>query len=289
MTSANLVSKKILQKVFPTREKWSHKGQYGKLLVVAGSKRFTGSPIFNCLSAYRAGCDLVFLAAPQRAADIAASFSPEIISLPLEGDYFFSSHVSQVLDLAHDYGATALLVGGGLWRTPETLDAIRLLLRRTSLPTVIDADGLRAVAQDPSSLAGIRRKSILTPHSKEFEVLAGKMPSTDLKARTKAVENLAKKLETTILLKGATDIISDGKRTAFNETGSPFMTKGGFGDCLAGIAGAFLARGIPPFDAACAAAFVNGKAGEIAAKEKGESLLPSDLIATLASVLRQSV
>jgi len=279
------VSGKILRKILPAREKWSHKGQYGKLFVVAGSKRFSGSPIFNCLSAYGAGCDLVFLAAPRRAADIAAGYAPEIIAYPLDEDYFSAKSIPAVLQLFSDYSPTAFLVGGGMWRERETLAGIRELLRKTPLPAAIDADAIRAVADDPSCLKR-NRQTILTPHSREMQALSGELPSVDLKQRVKLTQATAKKLGTTILLKGAVDVISDGDKVALNKTGCAFMTKGGFGDTLAGIAGAFLARGASPFDAACAAAYVNGKAGELAAKEKGESLLPTDAIASLSRVLR---
>ncbi len=284
MRHAISVSKNALKKIFPQRPAWSHKGRYGKLLVVGGSKRFHGSPVFNSLAACRAGCDLVFLAAPIRAANLAATFSPSIITYPLEGDYFSSQHVETVFQIAREYSATAMLVGGGMWREPETLEAICTLVKRTELPLVIDADGIRAIAQAPHLLKG--KNCILTPHSEEFRVLTGTTPSTEIARRAAQVQVAAKKLNATILLKGHVDLISDGDKVALNKTGSPFMTKGGFGDCLAGICGAFLARGIRPFDAACAAAFLNGKAGELAAREKGESLMPMDAVEKFCEVLK---
>ncbi|MFA6048555.1 MAG: NAD(P)H-hydrate dehydratase [Candidatus Micrarchaeia archaeon] len=280
------VSKGVLKKVFPKRKDWARKGGFGRLLVVGGSKRFHGSPVFNSLSAYRAGCDLVFLAAPRRAADLAATFSPSIITYPLEGDYFSPAHVEQVLQLSRDYSATAMVVGGGMWRELETFVAIRELIRKTNLPTVVDADAIRAVAQTPEVLRG--KKCILTPHSEEFRVLSGITVSSDVAQRAIAAQKVAQKLGATILLKGHVDVISDGKQTALNKTGTPFMTKGGFGDCLAGICGSFLARGVAPFDAACAAAFLNGKAGELAAKEKGEGLMPMDAVEKVHTVLKNA-
>ncbi len=278
------VSKSVLKKIFPKRAPWARKGEFGRLLVVGGSKRFHGSPVFNSFAAYRAGCDLVFLAAPRRAADLAAAFSPSIITYPLEGEYFSPVHVEEVLQLQRDYSATAMVVGGGMWRELETFVAIRELIRKTDLPLVIDADAIRAIAQTPEVLRG--KKCIITPHSEEFRVLSGIRLSSDVAQRAQAAQKVAQKLGATILLKGHVDVLSDGGKAALNKTGTPFMTKGGFGDCLAGICGAFLARGASPFDAACAAAFVNGKAGELAAREKGESLMPMDSVEKISQVLR---
>lgn len=280
-----VVGSSVLKKIYSKRKPWSRKGDFGRLLVAGGSKRFHGSSVFNCLSAYACGCDLVFLAAPKRAADAALTFSPSIISFPLQGgDYFQGKHVKEVLSLSKEYGATALLVGGGMWREKQTLQAILQLIEKSSLPMVIDADAIRAVAQHPGVLKG--KKAVLTPHSQEFRVLCGEKPSIEIEERAQLAKKVARKLGATILLKGHVDVISDGAKVALNKTGSPFMTKGGFGDCLAGACGAMLARSVPPFDAACASAYLMGRAGELAAKDKGESLMPLDAVEKMHLVLR---
>jgi NAD(P)H-hydrate epimerase len=133
----------------------------------------------------------------------------------------------------------------------------------------------------------LRKNFIVTPHAHEFFVLTGKKPEPDVKKRIALVKEEASKLGCIILLKGYIDVISDGKRIAINKTGSPYMTVGGTGDTLSGICGALLARKVEPFEAACAACFINGKAGELAAKKLGEGLMASDVLKEISNVLRK--
>lgn len=277
------VSSNILKKVYRKRDKWSHKGQYGKLVVIAGCERHTGSACFVGLAAYRAGCDLVYVASPRRSADIAANFSPVLITEPLKGDMLATEHVGRILSLIKEVRGTAVAIGPGLWRNNETNNAILELIKRIDLPMVIDADAIRAVT-DKEMLK--KKHCILTPHADEFRQFSGIKVGNDIKQRIKFVKSEAKKINNVIVLKGNVDVITDGKRFMLNKTGSVFMTKGGCGDTMTGICGAFLARGNDKFTAACAAAYVNGKAGELAAKKYGESLLPTDLIEEIHKVIK---
>ena len=161
---------KILKKIYGKRDKWCHKGQFGKLVVIAGSKRHTGSPCFVGLSAYRAGCDLVYVVAPKRAADVAANFSPCLITEPLKGDRLLKKHIKKIVSLIKEVRATAVAIGPGLWREKETLDSIVELIEKIDLPIVIDADAIRAVAKKKEVL---KRNCILTPHADEFRELTG--------------------------------------------------------------------------------------------------------------------
>lgn len=285
-----LITPKILERVYHTRDIWSHKGQFGKLLVVSGSKRHTGSPIFSAMAAYRAGCDLVYLAAPERAANVAANYSPNIITETLEGDKLESRHITKIKKLIEDARITAMLIGPGLWRDGDTFEAIQRSIKEIDLPLVIDADAIRAISDKKEILGG--KNVILTPHANEFFAFSGIEIGKDLDERIRAVVQTAKELKSkyncnaTILLKGHVDIIANSEKLAFNKTGNPLMTKGGFGDTLAGICGAYLARNVSTFDAACAAAFVNGKAGELASKELGESVLATDLLNFISKAIR---
>lgn len=288
------VTKDILKGVYPVREPWVHKGRFGRLLVVGGSARHTGSPCFVSAAAYRAGCDLVFVAAPQRAADVAAAFSPNIITQPLAGEKIVPKHVEKITRLAKEIVATAAVIGPGLWREKDTLKAILQLIKNLNpyLPLVIDADAIRAIgaaknrgAEYIKKILGTK-KAILTPHADEFAALSGKRVTTELSNRIAAAEEVARELGCVIILKGHVDVITNGVETFLNKTGSTLMTKGGMGDTLAGICGGLLARGVEPFTAAQAAAFINGTAGELAARKFGESVLATDLIEQIPAAIK---
>ncbi len=271
------VSRQLIKQIYRKRQPWSHKGDFGKLLVVGGSALYSGSPMFNALAAYRAGCDLVKIAAPEKAAAAIKSYSPDMIAYPLKGDYLSKNHVAAVLSIQKD--ADAMVIGGGLGRGKQTLSAIRSILAKTKIPTVIDADAIYAVKS-------LNKNFVLTPHSYEFCVLSKKKLSNNLNDRIAKTKELALRMNCTVLLKGHIDVISDGVRTTTNNTGSPFMTKGGFGDTLAGICGALLARKLDSYHAACAAAYINGKAGELAARKFGEGMLATDLLWDIPNAIR---
>lgn len=276
------VTAELLKKIYKPRPKWSHKGMFGKLLVIGGSKIYSGSPTFNTAAAYRSGCDLVTTVAPHRAADIVAKFLPDMITIPLDGDYLAERHLKEIFPLidSHD----AVVIGGGLGRNKKTIKAVKNILRyikKSGKPCVVDADALHA-------LKGMKldKNFVLTPHSQEFFVVTGTRVRTDVYSRMKEAKKAAAKLDCVILLKGYADVISDGTRMAVNRTGNPYMTKGGTGDTLAGICGALLARKINAFDAACASAFINGAAGDLAAKKHNESTMASDVLDEIKNVLR---
>ncbi|MDI6798389.1 MAG: NAD(P)H-hydrate dehydratase [Candidatus Aenigmarchaeota archaeon] len=277
-----VVRASILKKIYKKRDPWSHKYNFGHLLVIGGSKHYSGSPALNALAALRAGVDLVTIVAPERAANIIASFLPDLIAYPLKGDYLCGEHLDEIVKLTHN--KNAVVIGGGLTREREVLETVVEYLERIDLPCVIDADAIHAVATKKEVIKN--KNAVLTPHSHEFLVLSGIQVSKDLSQRIKAVKETAERLKTTILLKGHVDVISNGKEVALNKTGSPFLTKGGMGDTLAGICGALLARGNDCFTSACASAYINGLAGEIAAKKLRESITATDLIASIHEAIK---
>lgn len=286
---ATEITADVLRQVYPERRPEAHKYNFGHLLVIGGSKLYSGSPAFNALAAYRAGVDLVTVVAPRRAADSVASFSPDLITYPIEADFLTPDHLSEVESFLKN--KDAVVIGGGMGREFETLEFIRRFLTRLELPAVIDADALYAAEgksayQESAEASMFEGKNfILTPHAYEFYVLTGReLPESEID-RIEAVREAAAGLETIILEKGNPDIISDGTRVAVNRTGNPYMTVGGTGDTLAGICGAYLAFGLDPFTSACAGAFVNGLAGDLAAADLGPSLLASDLLAYIPEAI----
>jgi NAD(P)H-hydrate epimerase len=276
-----VVGRSLLKRIYKKRPDWARKHDFGNLLVVGGSKIYPTTPVLVGLAAYRAGVDWVTVAAPQEAARIVANHSPNIMTYPLEGEFLEIRHVSKLLELLNK--RTAVEIGGGLTRSEHVLSAITEFLKEVKVPCVIDDDALYAVAENKEV---IKENFILTPHSFEFYVLSGKKVSTDLKKRVEIVRKVAAELGTTIILKGHVDVISNGKEVAINKTGTPLMTKAGFGNTLAGICAAILARKVDAFTAACAAAYINGKAGELAAKQYGEGMLPTDLIEQISRIIK---
>jgi len=270
-----------LKNIYKKRPNWSHKGNFGKVLIISGSERYSGSPIFNAMAALRSGADLIMTVGHKRAMDIAASYLPDIITHSLESE-LSPNNAAEVLSLSEKFNS--LVIGCGLSRGAKTYRAIREIIRKTELPAVIDAEAIRAVAERKEILRG--KKIVITPHAEEFRILTGEKVKLETEDRKEKVKKWSEKLNTVILLKGNTDVISGGGKAALNKTGSSYMTKGGFGDTLAGICGALLARGIKPFEAACAAAYINGKAGELASKKFSEGVLASDIFEFLPKVVK---
>lgn len=273
-----------LSKIYPPRPEWVHKGNYGSVLVVCGSKLYSGSATLAGVSALRAGADLVTVCAPQRAADVASHTLPDLMTFPLRGDHLTGRHVADILDVAHVRRINAVIIGCGLGRHQSTILAIHKLISKFTVPQVLDADALFAIAQKPEIVFG--KQVILTPHAGELAILlAQSKMSDDFDARLVAAKQAASKYHAVVLLKGHIDVITDGTSTITNNTGSPYMTKGGFGDTLAGVCAALLARGVGMFEAAHVAAYINGRAGEIAAKARGEGVAASDIFGYIPRVI----
>lgn len=282
-------SPQILQEVYKPRPSEVHKYDYGLLLIIGGSEFYSGSPALSAFAAFKSGVDMVQIIAPKRAADIIASFSPVLSAYPLNNERLTKKDLPTILAMTKSAQAVAknkmaVLIGGGLGRSDETQKTILEYLSQVSVPLIIDADAIHAVAKDPKVIAG--KNVLITPHLYEFFVLTGKeVRDANQNTRERLVLEEAKKLGATILLKGGIDTISDGYKVVLNETGSPYMSVGGTGDTLAGICGSLVAQGIEPFLAAQAAAYINGKAGEIAANDLKMSLTATDVINAIPKVI----
>lgn len=283
------VTKNILKNIYKPRPADVRKYNFGILIVIGGSEFYSGSPALSALAAFRAGVDMVRIIAPKRAADIIAGFSPNLAAYALEGSWLTKKHLATLISMTESAkvaarGNTAVVIGGGAGRTEETQEVILEYLSQISVPAVIDADAIHALGKNPEIISG--KPFLITPHTYEFFVLTKKeIYQLPEKEKIKMVQEEAARLQTIILLKGKTDITSNGKEVALNRVHSSYMTTGGCGDTLAGICGALMARGIDPFIAAQAAAFINGRAGEIAAKQYGEGLMATDLIEAIPEVI----
>ena len=254
---------------YPKRKENAHKGDAGSVLVVGGSKEYTGAPYFAAMAALRAGCDLSYVAAPEEAAERIATLGPDLIVYPLDSEYYVQkSDVKDILTKRYD----VLLIGNGLSDNKGGIEAAREIILKSKKPAVIDGDGLKAARQ---VLPRLGRNVILTPHGGEFRMLFGIEPNE------KNLRKAARKLKCVILLKGHVDMIAQGDKIRYNESGNPYMSKGGTGDVLAGLCAGYLAQGAEPFDAACFAALVNGVAGDIAYSEESVALTASDVLARI--------
>jgi NAD(P)H-hydrate epimerase len=231
------------------------------------------------MAAYRTGADLVHACMPREAARTVASYGPEIMVHAVEpGDHLTSSGLKGIQSWLDR--ATALVIGPGLGTKPATRKAVARILDKAvhgDVPVVVDADGLDAVTPDLLRRHGHRM--VLTPHSMEFEDLAG-TPAED-----KDVVAYARKHQVTVVRKRQGALVTDGSRTRHCHRGHPTMTVGGTGDVLAGSIGALLAKGASPFEAACAGAYLVGCAGEVAASLRSWGATASDVAEAIPAVL----
>ncbi len=261
----------------------AHKGDFGRLLVIGGSKIYSGAPTLVSLAALRTGVDIVYLAAPAKTAYAMSSVSPDLITLKLKGDNLTESNVTELRPYIED--VDAVVMGPGLGSHPETsvfVNACVNAVENAGKSLLLDADGLKAFAEFKHIL---KVPFVLTPHAGEYAILTGRKLPENLEERIAEVRKSATELNAVILLKGQVDVVCDSERTKLNFTGNPGMTVGGTGDVLSGVIGALLAQRSDAFEAAVAGAFVNGAAGDFVAKEIGCHLLASDLLEQIPRVL----
>lgn len=259
--------------LLPRRRRTTHKGDYGHLLVIAGSEGYTGAPVLCAHAAARSGVGLVTLAVPRDVyAIVAANCPPEVMPQPLDK-----------LGSLADYDAVAL--GPGLGQAAETQRMVQGWMSSSPRPLVVDADGLNALARNSSLLNTLNVPLVLTPHPGEMSRLCRKQLRDVQAHRWEVARQFARDHGVVLALKGAGTIVTDRSgRLWVNLTGNPGMAKGGIGDALTGIIGALLAQGLPALDAARTGVFVHGLAGDMASERCGErSMLASDLIASLGA------
>ena len=253
----------------PPRRADSHKGDYGRVLVIAGSRGFSGAAVLCGRAALRGGAGLVTVACPRDIQDIVAAGDP---------CYMTFARTEAAADLPK---ADVIAVGPGLGLNSAEL--VRELVTQFAGPLVIDADALAAVPR-----GGFARNvpAVLTPHPGEFARMLG-VPITEVQAdREGLAVGFARAEGVVLLLKGSGTIVTDGRRVYRNTTGNPGMATGGCGDVLTGLIAALLGQGLPPFEAAALGAWVHGRAGDLAAQRLGEvSLVASDVLDSLPAAL----
>ncbi|MDI3486507.1 MAG: ADP-dependent NAD(P)H-hydrate dehydratase / NAD(P)H-hydrate epimerase [Methanolobus sp.] len=258
------------------RNREAHKGNSGRVLVIGGGAYY-GAPALAAMAALRTGADIVTVAVPENVADTVASFSPNLIVIPLESDRLNPSNIPVLETLLETHDVA--VIGPGLGRDSATLETVEQLLPLCR-KAVVDADALFGLKLPVKS----EGKFILTPHSAEFSRLSGSSVPKELDSKKAVVGSFASDKAVTVILKGKIDVISDGSVTRLNRTGNAGMTVGGTGDVLTGITGALFAVN-DAMDAALCAVFISGAAGDLAFQEKGNGLLATDIIDRITDVI----
>jgi NAD(P)H-hydrate epimerase len=266
----------------------SHKGDFGRLTIVAGSVGKTGAAHLAAMGALRSGAGLVTVATPRCCLPIIASMSPELMTVALaddSGGTLAGNGVDQLLELSHDVVAC----GPGLGRTPQVAEFVRGLLERATVPLILDADALTVLADDPGRLTGREdRVVIITPHPGEMARLAGSSITEVQANRVEMATDFATTHHVYVVLKGHRTVIATPEGHAYiNPTGNPGMATGGTGDVLTGMIAAWLAQ-LLDADAACRlAVFLHGSAGDLAEKGRGQvGMIATDLLHHLGEALK---
>ena len=276
----------------PRREADTHKGTYGHLLVIAGSRGKTGAAILACRAAMRTGSGLVSLAAPRSLNDIFASSLIEVMTEPLR------DNATEEMELPSDEEwhrllerKDALLFGPGIGVSDATRNTLRWLLKNLDLPWVIDADGLNNLALDLNRLRHARTPPVVTPHPGEMARLVGKSTAAVNQDRIEVARAFAIENRCYVVLKGARTVLATADGTVLiNPTGNPGMASGGMGDVLAGMLAALLGQGFSPEEAMKLGVYLHGFVGDRVAEEKGEiGLIASDIIEGLPAGMRALV
>jgi ADP-dependent NAD(P)H-hydrate dehydratase len=284
----------LTKKPLPTlrpRDAESHKGDFGRALLVGGSRGMSGAISLAGQAALRSGAGLVTLAVPSCVLDVVASIEPSYMTTPLvdEDDHIGQTAAQTIVHLAQN--ATAVAFGPGLGRRANLTELAIKLYEGINQPMVVDADALFALADRQAALTKPSGSRILTPHPGEFARIAGSLPEG--RQRSTAAAELARRDangRTIVVLKGHNTVVTDGLRFSINLTGNPGMATGGSGDVLTGIITALLSQGLEPFDAARLGVHVHGMAGDLAAEELGQvSMIASDLIHYLPKAFRAVV
>ena len=272
-----------VRKLLPKRDPWGYKGSFGKILLLCGSRGFTGAAYLAAMGALRTGAGLVFLGVPECIYTIEAVKLNEPVVFPLAeiAGKLSADAIPQILERLP--AMDAVLIGCGLGISEGTLAVVQAVLEKAQCPVVLDADGINVLSGHMNILRGRRHATILTPHDGEF-LRAGGVLGED---RMAAAAEFAGKNGCIVLLKGHRSCITDGKTGYRNQTGNSGMAVGGSGDLLAGMIAGLLGQGLAPLEAAACAAWLHGAAGDLCAREIGEyGMLPTDMLSALPRLLK---
>lgn len=283
MEIIELCHKDILS-VLPDRDIRAHKGSFGRVLLLCGSRGYTGAAALAAMGALRSGAGLVYLGVPERIYEIEAIklMEPIVFPLPDENGKFSGDAIGKLEHMIS--GMDAVLVGPGMGVSDGTFAVTKWILENVNCPVILDADGINVLCGHKDILRGRTNTTVLTPHTGEFNRLDGK---NSIGQRTERTYSLAQELGVIIVHKGHGTVITDGNRVYVNPTGNPGMAVGGSGDVLAGMITALIGQGIEPLLAAACGVWLHGAAGDICAEEIGQyGMLPSDMLSVIPRLLK---
>ena len=248
-----IVDRDMVKKQIIKRDKYAHKGDYGKILVIAGSDGYTGAAYICTQGAVRSGAGLVSLYCPDNITEILSNKLVEAMTVP-----FSNKAKLQELLLKSD----VIAIGPGLGDNEQTLEILRYVIKNAQCPIVIDADGINVLKDNLDILKEKKSEIILTPHFGEMSRITGISIEEITQNRMEISKEFAKKYGVIVLLKGYNTIITDGDKTIINSTGNSAMASGGMGDCLTGMVASFIGQGYKIMNASCMAAYIHGYCGE---------------------------
>ena len=282
MNILQLDHKQVLS-FLPDRDPDSHKGNYGKLLLLCGSKGYTGAAAMAAMGALRSGAGLVYLTVPDCIYEIEAIklTEPIVHSVASKNGTFSADAISDISAMFP--GKNAVLIGPGIGNTKDTEAVVCHVLDAFQGPVILDADGINVLKSHMHLLRGRTAPTILTPHDGEFLRLGGILSNDRIQSAMKFANDFG----IILLLKGHRTIITDGIKCYVNATGNPGMATGGSGDVLAGMITSLIGQGIAPLEAAACSAWLHGAAGDICAAELGQyGMLPTDMLDVLPRLLK---
>lgn len=277
------INQRVVAAILPGRTADAHKGDFGRILLLCGSRGYTGAAALAAMGALRSGAGVVYLGVPETIYAIEAIKLTEPVVFPLADDNGMLSTTASSEIIARTQGMDAVLIGPGLGRSNGTFLAVKTVLENFTGPVVVDADGINVLSGHIDILRGRTGPTIITPHPGEFQRICGKFPEN----RVEAAAEFAADANCITVLKGHESVITDGRYCYINTTGNPGMATGGSGDVLAGIIVSLLGQKVAPLEAAACGAWLHGRAGDICARELGQyGMLPTDMLNVLPKLLK---
>ena len=279
----SILSHEQVRSMLPDRKCDAHKGDFGRVLLLCGSRGYTGAAALAAMGALRCGAGLVYLGVPESIYAIEAVKLTEPIVFPLPDSEGKLSETAAATIVEMLPRMDAVLIGPGLGQSDGTMAVLKAVAAHAGCPVVLDADGINLLAGHKDILRGRTAPTILTPHMGEFARIGGNVTAD----RKTAAAQMALDLHAVVVLKGHDTVITDGISCYLNPTGNPGMAVGGSGDVLAGMIAGLLGQGLDPITAAACAAWIHGAAGDACAAAMGQyGMLPTDMLDQIPRLMK---